>query len=306
MERKIVVILAMVILFISGCATNGINARISDLAINQPQEVVQKVEVKREPPYFIGVYDMNEVDVESGSFQARTGIFPEGLKAEMAPGRTTWYGWVIDNLGGEHLAQVVFTPWGQMITDSDGKDKVALFATIILDKSVKGGKLIAFSTMQEYVFDLLGENGDGIPLNWNKFQTDYEFRKEFVEKYGTDLSDLKEADYFYPVVKNWKKFSGPEGLVFHSPLSIEQVKEIAKINPGCSYFQKLVSEGNWFISPDLYSTGISAFFDLYRAGKSKPIAWSRGSTISREDMLYVNRYLSEIERMIITENLSSN
>lgn len=302
---RTMMILVMVILFGSGCATNGINARISDLAINQPQKVVQKLEVKREPPYFIGVYDTNKVDVESGDFQARTGIFPEGLKAELAPGRTTWYGWAIDSQGGEHLIQVVFTPWGQMITDSKGKDKVALFATIVLDKAVEGGKVIAFSTMQEYVYDLLGENSDGVPLDWNKFQADYEFRKEFVEKYGTDLSDLKEAEYFYPVVKNWKKFSDSEGLEFHSPLSTEQVKEIARINPGCTYFQRLVSEGNWFVSPDLYSTGISAFFDLYRAGKSKPITWSRGSTISREDMLYVNRYLSEIERMIITENLSN-
>jgi hypothetical protein len=286
---------------LASCSQNRIK-------INSPIDEVtgqgqSEIEIKRSPPYFIGVYNVDGVDIEGEAFVAKTGIFPEGLKAEMSPGRTTWFGWIIDKKGGEHELQIIFTPWGELIRRSDGKTEVAMYSTLVYSKSIEEGMAIAFSTMQEFGFNLLGREKNGFPLDWERFKKDFQFRKEIIAKHGTELSKLPVAEHFYASVKKWRPYTTPEGWKFFSPLSTADMKEVARINPGDTFFQRWIKEGEFYISPDLYSMGISAFFDLYRASEKKPIAWSMGGSINRQDMLFVNKYLSEIERMIIINQL---
>ncbi|MEI6588059.1 MAG: hypothetical protein WCO05_03870 [Candidatus Moraniibacteriota bacterium] len=279
-------------------------APANTIKINSPISGLQnQVEVPREPPYFIGAYNMGGVNIERGEFQAKLGFFPRGLYAEMSPGRTTYFGWTVDEKKQGHLLQVIFTPWGELLEKADGKNVVAIYATLVYSKKIKSGKAIIFSTEQEYIYDASQKYPDGISLDWERFKTDERYRNEVTIKYGTELSQLPQSEVFNSSVRKWRPNTTPEGIKFFSPLLTKDMKEVARINPGCTFFQRWVRDGEFYLSPNLFTTGISAFFDLYRASKKQPIAWSMGSMINREDMLFVNRYLSEIERMVIINQI---
>ncbi len=293
-----VVLMVLLVATLASCAPANV------IKINSPIGGLQnQIEIPREPPYFIGVYDVGGINIERGDFQARLGFFPRGLYAELSPGRTTWFGWIVDEKHKRHLLQVVFTPWGELLERADGRKFVATYATLVYDRRIKKGKAIIFSTEQEYIYDASQKYPDGVSLDWERFKSDEQYQDMMTVKYGTELSQLPYSDVFYSSVVKWRANTTPEGIKFFSPLSVKDMKEVARINPGCTFFQRWEKSGDFYLTPNLFTTGISAFFDLYRASKKQPIAWSMGSMISRKDMLFVNRYLSEIERMVIINQI---
>lgn len=228
------------------------------------------------------------------------GIFPDILFGEYFPGRIRWNGWVVDEDEKEYFAQMIFGGIGY-----SGYFEVFF---IIDGQPSDQARIVDLSSSINYVYDLIG---DETQVYRKKFLDNTEdYRKKIVLKKGTRLGDMKNIpkDDFLRMLKSWNRFQTPEGIIL-SPISEENLKFVAGINPQYSFQEKLMAVGRFSISVTLDPVAIAMglAIDIFRAYKAPSVGWDYNSQIpNRRQMAIIIKYVLDLKQKLIDKINSAN
>lgn len=281
-RMKMIALLFMAAAVLSGCASTGLVMKNTDL------DGQKEVNMLIEPFQSLGLSEAEEI--KNGNIAAVWGIFPDILFGEYYPGRIRWNVWAVSEDGTEGLGQMLFS----------GIDFSGHFAeTIIASKSLRNPKVLVLSTTLDFVYDLAGNE---YPVERVKFlnNTD-DYRRKMVQEKGTRLNETKKATGISEVIKKWNRYQTPRGILL-SPLSEEDVKTVAGINPQYSFSERLVGSGQFAISLDYIGTAAGFAIDIFRAanGSVPSLGWDYNSQIpTRRNMAFIIKYVSEMKQRLI-------
>ena len=320
--KNLVVILAMVVALLSGCAAK--DQRVSDIqsgatttapneavTLNKPTDPFNPfsggVTIKRyrganeggqldlllEPVDTVGILETQALRDKKVSF--REVVFPEILAAgELYPGRLKWFGWCVAH-GREFLAQLIFSPK----TSLTGK----FIGVVMIDgteEEIAGGKLVAFSTRFQYLYPLNFKEAEIKVENKGELLSENEKRQEIVLKDGSEVDQLPKADFFLEVINSWNRVETKRGWIL-TPLSESQFDYVARINPAYTHSQKWVKSMRGSVTWDPYSIAAGVIFDQINAAGVKPEGWDFGSHTDRRVAAEVNSYLLKMKQSVIDE-----
>ncbi len=169
-----------------------------------------------------------------GEFSSYAIPFPEELKNERyIPERIKWYALVLSQ-GFEYS--------GQLVLMLNGETEILVDGTA---KALKNAKAIILSTRAEKVYRIEAE-AKGIDVDRGKLMEDADYRKELIEKHGSNLSEFSLSKKLVNDIGQWNRFNSPRGFIL-TPLDEKRFREIVLINPGDTYSQRLVNQP-WIIS----------------------------------------------------------
>lgn len=172
--------------------------------------------------------------ISDGKFACFDVPFPEALKKEIyIPERIKWYVLVLAQ-GYEYLGQLIKRTSGECELLVDG-----------IANELKNAKAIILSTRAEKVFGF-EVDGDGTEISRNSFMSDATYRKDLIEKHGSNLSEFSLSKKLVNDIGQWNRFNSPRGFIL-TPLDEKRFREIVLINTGDTYSQRLMNQ-KWVIS----------------------------------------------------------
>lgn len=283
------VLLFFLLALLSGCADKSQIVRDinSDLENQSVQLAIQvdstSVDLLLEPVDTVGLLLTPAIRERKAKFYEV--IFPEILfLGEIFPERIKWYGWGIGENGSECLAQLLFIYKVRL----DNK----LVAVIAVDNP-NAQKVIGFSTRMDYVYSLDHAETE-VSASRGKIATDSGYRKELGEKFGVEVSTLKEADYMYAMIENWHRVQGPRGEIL-TPLDEEKFLEVSRKNPAYTWSQKWVEKFSGSVYIDPVATGMNAFFETITAAGVKSQGWDFAYNGNSRVMALKAKYLIDMK-----------
>lgn len=282
------VFLLVLVAILSGCATNRYVMKDTHLA-EKPGEANLLIE----PHQSLGLLETEAV--RTGQTTVVQGKFSEMLFGEYFPGRVRWNVWGVDANGREYFGQALFS--GIAYT-GDFQE------TIVMDGNISDSvSVVVLATGLDFAYNLLGEE---IPLA-HRFPTDRAYRQKVILEKGTKIGDMKKITGFEQVIAAWNKYRIPEGILL-SPLSYNDVRTIAGINPQYSVSEKLVATGQVSASIAWHPiyTAVEVGLSMFRAsnGSVPSIGWDYNSQIpSRRNMAFIIKYAMEMQQRLV-DNLN--
>lgn len=292
MKKKVMISLLffLAVAILSGCAANLKMQNISgsDSAVSASEN---EMDMLIESYESVGI--METESLKTGNVTILHCIIPDLLMGEYYPGRVKWNSWVVDTDGKEYYAQLLFA--GIYYSGE-------LRGVIVVDgKPSRKARILNLSTLVEFGYNL---NGKECPLNRQKFLHNTEnYRKETVNKYGTEISSYITKFDFLKAVKGWNKYQTPKGKLL-SPLGEKEVKEIAGINPQYSWSEKLVGSGRFAVTMDPIATAVGIAIDVFRSmnGSVPSMGWDYNSQFpNRREMGIIIEYVSRIRKELIAQ-----
>lgn len=275
----LVLVLATVL---TGCAHSGVK--------NAPMHFDKEIDLTMRPDQALGVrvtpsLEKGEVTViEAPMSDSQIG-------AEMYPGRLSFPAWVVNSKGVEAFAQFLLTG-----NYPDG----TFTAFIIIDgklEDMKSAKFLPLSSKTEKVWN---KEGEMIPIDRIRFYDEASYRKELVEKYGITVGSRRLVRGFDSMVKSWNRYSTENGDIY-SPLSQDDIKRAAKINPGYSPVERFVLRNRTVLSINPFQTVATAYITVFEAITKKSKGWDAGSEISREQMAMIVEFIGHFRKEMIRE-----
>lgn len=270
------VLIGLTIGVVSGCAAK---MEVKNDALIYPvynNESEKKVDLLLEHFETLGILLTPQIREEN--YTVFGGVFPEILSGEYFTGRIRWLGWIVSNdKKREFFAQALLFGNGNLpeLVDFSGHPKML----IIVDgnqEDLKDAKINILSSMLEYAYSLSGREFE---LKGNLFISDETYRKDFVLKYGTKISDMKKINKrkFVEIIATWEKYPTTKGMIL-SPIGrdfkvkvkkmiggieeIPYVKYVAGINPQLTKSQKFLGISSGAISLDIIGMGVQYSFEL--------------------------------------------
>lgn len=287
MKRKVMIglLLMITLAILSGCAANLKMQNIDSVS------VTTEIDMLIEPYESLGI--METEAIKSGDVTILHCIIPDILMGEYYPGRIKWNSWVVDTNGKEYYAQLLFA--GVYYSGE-------LRGVIVVDGKPSGkAKILNPSTLVEYAYDL---NSKEYKLERQKFLHDTEnYRKETVNKYGTEIGPYVTKFDFLKAVKGWNRYQTPKGILL-SPLGEKEIKEIAAINPQYSWTEKLAGSGRFAVTMDPIATAVGVAIDVFRSmnGGIPSMGWDYNSQFpSRREMGIIIEYMSRMRKELIAQ-----
>lgn len=288
MTRNIFLLFVVIVAILSGCATNRFVMKDAMLG-----EKPSAAKVGIEPYQSLGLRETEAV--RTGQTTIVQGRFSEMLFGEYFPGRIRWNVWGVDANGREYFGQALFS--GIAYTGEFQE-------TIVMDgKNLDNIAVVVLATGLDFAYNLLGEE---IPLA-HRFPTDPAYRRKVILEKGTKIGDMKKITGFEQVTATWNKYRIPEGILL-SPLSYNDVRTIAGINPQYSVSEKLVATGQLSASLAWHPiyTAVEVGLSMFRAsnGSVPSIGWDYNSQIpSRRNMAFIIKYAIEMQQRLV-DNLN--
>jgi|GEM_PF-6724298 len=259
--QKLVLVVAVAAL-LSGCAATDMRMRgdFNQAYLDVPANY-QKDYASRNVPEMIWDLLIEPSDstgpketprMLEGKFSCYRVPFPEELKNERyIPERIKWY--VLVN---EYLGQLVLMFNGEVELLVDGTAK-----------ALKNAKALVLSTRAEKVYGLQSD-AKGIDVDRGKLMTDADYRKDLIEKYGSNLSEFSPSNKLINEIGKWNRFDSPRGYIL-TPLDEKRFREIVSINPGYTYSQRLVNQP-WVISTNPFGMVINSVANNINAVAGSP------------------------------------
>lgn len=281
MARLLLLLLCVAIL--PGCATVGLKngpehfGKALDLTVRPEQSLGVRVTPALENGN-VTVFDLPITDSQFGG--------------EMYPGRIMFPGMVTNEKGEEFFAQSVLAgiyPSGEFMSFVivDGK---------LVD--MKGAKFLPLSSRTDYFWN---EDGEAIPLDRQKFYAEEDYRKKMILEKGLSIGSRRMIKGFDKIVKSWNRYSTSYGDIY-SPLGEEDIKRIAKINPGYSPVEKLVLRNRAVISINPVETIAKAFITLIEASNGKSQGWDYTSELpTRQQMAAIVEFIGRFRLKLVRE-----
>lgn len=287
-RKRTAMCLLLTILLVTGCGQKGVvlNPRSPLYA---PTE---KIYILREPYEYMGLEET--AAIKAGHYTLKKVMFPDDLDCENFPGRVSWSGWVVNPDGKEFWAQALFAGLDESLKP---------FMVIVIDGDETTGlmpdaKYVTLSSGATFAYDAGGSSVEIFSPEdyWRK----PEYRKEIADEHGDKIGDLEKVDpvIMEKIMTNWSYFHSDErgGIKFYSPLTEEQFKEVASINPQYTFAGKFVANSRLMISPDYIAVAISLGFDVMRSADAPSTGWDFDSVISRRNMSFTMRYTKGLYR----------
>jgi len=287
---KYFTILFFVVALLSGCAdksqvlrgvNSGMEASQNDSSEVQLSNVT--IDLLIEPPDAVGLLLTPAIRERKAKFYEV--VFPEILfLGEIFPGRIKWFGWASDGQQ-ECLAQLL---WIEKVR-LDGK----VVGVIAVDNPLPGMRVVGFSTRLNYVYSLDYDETE-ISSERGKIVAVSEYRKEMTEKYGVEISTLKNADYMYSIIEHWNRVEGPRGEIL-TPLKKEDFDKISQKNPAYSWSQKWVENFSGTISIDPIQMGVVAFMETVTAAGVNSQGWDFAYRGDSRAMAVKSKHLIDVK-----------
>lgn len=212
------------------------------------------------------------------------------IGGEMRAGRISFPGWSVNSKGGEAFAQFVLV----------GNYRSGEFKSfVIIDgkfSDFRSAKFIPLSSRG----DCTWSSGQLVPIDRIRFNDEKKYRAEVVEKYGVRVGSRHLVKGFYSQVKSWNRYMTDYGEVY-SPLGEDDMKRIAKINPGYTGFQRFVLRNRMVISLNPIEMVAKASITLWETAKSPPKGWDFYSEISGAEASAMFEIVSKLRQSLISE-----
>ncbi len=201
-------------------------------------------------------------DIRSGNFTCFSWNYPMTVEtlAEFGRLRVCYQSHVVGTDGTEYVSHALFAGVaGEIPAPRYG----GVVEGILSPRSDLKG--VTLTTKLNRAYTLMGERiKEFDPEKWQ----DGEYRRAFVLKYGTPLSETPVSELVKNEIMNWYVYETRIGLVA-SPWNEEQVLEVAKIISQDTFFQKLVGVGNFRLSLSPIGSALGAVLDVRRAAYAK-------------------------------------
>ncbi|NTV54883.1 MAG: hypothetical protein HGA16_00055 [Candidatus Moranbacteria bacterium] len=229
------------------------------------------------PLAFAGVALTGEI--KAGNFTCFSWNFPETPEAlaEWDPLRVSYQAHVVGADGKEYVSHALFAGIA-------GSYPAPRYAGVVegITSARPDLKGVTLSTKLQKAYTLSGvEIREFDPEKW----ADGEYRRAFVLRYGTPLSDTPVTDLVKSEIAHWNVYQTTIGLVA-SPWDESQVRKLAEMNPRYSFFGKLVDVGNFRVSLSMIATASGAALDVLSAIGAKSTGFDYKSQQSRIDQGY--------------------
>lgn len=284
------VVFIFILAILSGCASTGQIVK----NYNSPYETKKEINLLLEPMDTTGILETPALREGKVSFYEF--VFPEILFAgEIYPWRIKWFGLAVVG-DKEYLAQLIYLHKASLT----GK----LIGGLMIDGTAEehsGGKVLGFSTRMAYAYGLDVAETEIHALEWREDLLSHsKKRQEMVEKHGIEIKRLPKADYLREIIGNWNRYETDRGAIL-SPLTEEQFKKTAALNPAYSYSQKYAKNMKGNLAPDPIAIGVSAFFDLVSAAGADAEGWDFGSKENKRQAALRSKHLFNIKQNVIDE-----
>lgn len=275
-------LLVVMFLLLGGCATLQPNTvTLKGDKGGATEQVRQDMTIAIDPVAFAGIPYTD--DVKNGNFIALLAMFPrsDAAYSEYHYFRVSYPCYAVDASEKVYPAHAVFS----------GYVGAHLSATVIVEGArtiPEDLHIVWLSTRVRKAFALKGAETME-PLDEKAFRESPSYRQTFTMNYGTparSLSHVKDVD---KAVRNWTVYESKAGTIV-SPLSIEQIRALARINPMYSFKEKLIGTGKGGIqisfnpTKDLIMNATQLAFNIGVAAGSKPMGLDYESNVSRLEL----------------------
>lgn len=280
--RKSFLLVLMLAAVLSGCAHSGVR--------NAPTHFNKEIDLTMRPEQALGArvtpsLEKGEVTViEAPMSDSQIG-------GEMYPGRISFPVWAVNSKGEEAFGQCILTG-----NYPDG----SFMGFVIIDgklADMKSAKFLPLSSKTEYAWD---KEGAAIPIERIRFYDEASYRKELVQQHGTSVGSRRLVSGFDSMLKSWNRYSTENGDIY-SPLSQDDIKRVAKINPGYSPVEKLILRNRTVLSINPFQTVATASITVFEAMTKKSQGWDIGSEVSRTQMAMIVEFIGRFRKEMIRE-----
>ncbi len=268
---------------LSGCATTAPNRVIlkGNGKVSGQTAPVSDTVIAIDPVAFAGIPYTDAL--RKGEFISLLARFPESetALAEYDAYRVSYPCYAVDAAGTTYPAHALFAGYVGM----------RLSAVVIVEGlSVPRGdlRILWLSTRVRSAYTLTGSEV-AEPFDGKRFRNSAEYRTVFTRRNGTPASELKLVRDMSRAIASWTVYETKAGTIV-SPLSTDQVRNLAGENPGYGFGEKLVAtaRGSLFsvsFNPtmDLISNATQLAFNLARALGAHSTGFDYESDISRND-----------------------
>ncbi len=262
-------LLVLVVVLISGCATAPNTIRLTD----GDKKVVREMTI--DPVMFSGL--PWSPALKSGNFVTVLGVFPRTPEsyAEWDPLRIRYQAIAVGDDGREYVAYAVFAGFIGCVP--------RYFILVEgLQKPLASIKVLTFSTLLTHAYTLQGRE---VKMESAKLQGDARYRKKLVLESGTSLTDMQPIRGQRRAFDGWNVYDTKAGQII-TPLDPEKVKYLSGINPQYGYWQKVIGSTRGAVSLDYVSTAVGVVFDLIAARSVKAQGFDYESMMSRSQQGY--------------------
>ncbi|EKE16355.1 MAG: hypothetical protein ACD_11C00020G0060 [uncultured bacterium] len=284
MKMAKLLLLLLCVAILSGCATTtGLK--------NGPEYLGKALDLTVRPEQSLGVRVTPAL--ENGNVTVfELPITDSQFGGEMYPGRIMFPGMVTNEKGEEFFAQSVLAgiyPSGE------------LMSFVIVDgklSDMRGAKFLAVSSHTDYFWN---EKGEAIFFERQKFYEEKKYRDELILENGVPIGSRRMIKGFDKIVRSWNRYSTEFGDIY-SPLGEEDIKRIARINPGYSPVEKLVLRNRAVISINPVETIAKAFITLIEAKNGKSQGWDYTSELpTRQQMAAIVEFIGKFRLELVRE-----
>ncbi|NTW45485.1 MAG: hypothetical protein HGB18_00335 [Candidatus Moranbacteria bacterium] len=275
-------LLVAMFLLLGGCATVESNTvTLKGDKGNATERVRRDMTIAIDPVAFAGIPYTD--DIRNGNFVALLATFPRSDVAysEYHYFRVSYPCYAVDASGKVYPAHAVFS----------GYVGARLSATVIVEGTrtvPEDLHIIWLSTRVRKAFTLDGPETTE-PLDEKVFRESASYRQSFTMNNGSSARSLSPVKSVDKAIRNWTVFETKSGTIV-SPLSIEQIRFLARINPMYSFKEKLIGTGKGGIqisfnpTNDLIMNATQLAFNIGVAAGSKPMGLDYESNVSRLEL----------------------
>lgn len=270
--------LLVLLVTLSGCGTMSPNSvtlksDAKSSSIPQPETVIAI-----DPVAFAGIPYSDAL--RQGGFISLLARFPESetALAEYDAYRVSYPCYAVDGSGRTYPAHALFAGYVGM----------RLSAVIIVEglNAPRGDlRIIWLSTRVRSAYTLTGQDAPEL-FDAKRFRNSAEYRKEFTQRNGTSATALRPISDMDKAIATWTVYETKSGTIA-SPLSLEQVRNLAGENPGYGFGEKFIANAQGGLSVsfnpglDLISNATQLAFNLARALGANSTGLDYESDISR-------------------------
>ncbi len=286
-NQSFTLILLLLALLLGGCSTMRTDTGLKDGPVlngknlNLTVRPEESLGVRVTPALESGDVTVFELPVEDSQ-----------VGGEMFPGRIMFPGIVVNEKKQEFFAQPVLV--GMYPT---GKFK----SYVIVDGKLldmKGAKFLPLSSLTNYFWD---QEGNPIVIDRAELYENKKNRDQLVLENGVSIGSRKLVKGFDAVVRSWNRYTTAYGDIY-SPLGEEDIKRVAKINPGYTALEKLVLRNRAVISLNPVEMVAKASITVFEAANGKTQGWDYTSELpSRQQMAMIVEFIGKFRLQLITE-----
>ncbi len=287
-NKSFIVLFLLTVLLLGGCSTMRTDAGLKDGPVlngknlNLTVRPEESLGVRVTPALESGDVTVFELPVEDSQ-----------VGGEMYPGRIMFPGIVVNEKREEFFAQSVLVG---MYPDT-GKFK----SFVIVDgklRDMRGTKFLPLSSRSDYLWD---REGNPIAIDRMDIYENKKDRDQLVLENGVSIGSRKLVKGFDAVVRSWNRYTTAYGDIY-SPLGEEDIKRVAKINPGYTAIEKLVLRNRAVISINPVEMVAKASITVFEAANGKTQGWDYTSELpSRQQMAMIVEFIGKFRLQLIAE-----